>query len=175
MTDVLHPFLYPGVQEATMLEATLPTAALLAPAALTAVLIVSSVAKLADQESTMSVSRQLRLPVPCSTPGFAVGLPAAEAVLGVTLVLPTRSVAQLAAVLSVLLFSAYWLVIARALTFHPRPSCGCLGRIGDQRVTLRTLARSTLLVAITVVALLLAESTRRKTGGGYLPLWESRS
>ena len=150
----------------------MPDAAVLAPLALAAVLMLSGIAKLRDPESTQSVVRLLRLPRWLWGRWFAVVLPVGELVLAVCLLIPWLPLFTVAAVATVLLCLSYWAVIARAMTFDPRPSCGCFGRIGDQRVSARTLVRNTLLIATSVVALALAldggtTSTALRTGSTW--------
>src|SRR5690606_9766865 len=70
-----------------------------------------------------------------------------EVVLALAMLSPWLPLARLAAVAALLLFLAYLLIIARAMTFDPRPSCGCFGQIGDQRVNWKTVLRNILLVA----------------------------
>src|SRR5690606_14151064 len=74
-----------------------------------------------------------------------------ELVLALAMLSPWLPLARLAAVGTFLLFASYLVIIARAMTFDPRPSCGCFGQIGDQRVTWKTVIRNTLLVAGAVV------------------------
>ncbi len=122
-----------------------PAASLLA-LVLVAVLVTSAVAKWRDLSSTQAVITLLRLPLVLRAGWVARALPVGEGLLALGLLAPVTWVARPAALGAVLLLLVYWVVIARALTFDPRPSCGCFGRIGDQRVTPRTLVRNTLLV-----------------------------
>jgi hypothetical protein len=75
------------------------------------------------------------------------GAPTCGDLLGLAMLSPWLPLARLAAIGALLLFLVYWAIIARAMTFDPRPSCGCFGQIGDQRVTAKTLARNTVLLA----------------------------
>lgn len=136
----------------------LPSATILAPLTLVAVLALSGLAKLGDPESTTGVIRLLRLPRLLQQGWVAWALPVGELALAVALLAPWRPVFGLATAAAVLLFAAYWVIMARALTFDPRPTCGCFGRIGDQRVSGRTLVRNTLLLALAGWALWLAGS-----------------
>lgn len=134
------------------------SAAVLAPLALAAVLALSGAAKLGDPDSTASVITLLRLPRVLHRRWVPRALPVGELLLAVALLAPWRAVFRIAAVAALLLFAAYWAIMARALTFDPRPTCGCFGRIGDQRVSPRTLVRNTLLLLLASWTLWLALS-----------------
>ncbi|HHU09343.1 MAG TPA: hypothetical protein GXZ60_04915 [Intrasporangiaceae bacterium] len=122
-------------------------ALLLIPVALVLVLVISAVAKLNAPVSTASAVRLLRLPEFLDPGWVSRTLPPGELVLALAMLLPWLPVARVASIAALLLFVAYWVIIARAMTFDPRPSCGCFGQIGDQRVTWKTVVRNTLLVA----------------------------
>ena len=119
----------------------------LIPITLVIVLVVSAIAKARVPSATASAVRLLRLPPAINGGWVARWLPGSEIVLAATMLSPWLPLARLASVAALLLFLAYWVIIARAMTFQPRPSCGCFGQIGDQRVTWRTLVRNTLLLA----------------------------
>lgn len=122
-------------------------ALILIPVTLVVVLVVSALAKLKAKPSTASAVRLLRLPAVLKPELVATVLPPAEIALALAMLSPWLPLAQVAALGALLLFLAYWVIIARAMTFDPRPSCGCFGQIGDQRVTAKTLARNTVLLA----------------------------
>jgi hypothetical protein len=129
----------------------------LAPLILAAVLAVSGWSKAKAVASTESVLRLLRLPNALEQPWVARALPWGELALAAIVCLAPGGIAQQAAAsLTLLLMLAYWVVVARAMTFDPRPACGCFGEIGDQRITGRTLARNSVLVALAVVHLVWA-------------------
>lgn len=125
-----------------------PTAAALSliPITLVLVLVISAIAKLRAPTSTASSVRLLRLPSFLGPTWVSKALPPGEIVLALAMLSPWLPLARLAAVAALLLFLAYLLIIARAMTFDPRPSCGCFGQIGDQRVTWKTVIRNVLLV-----------------------------
>ncbi len=126
----------------------------LAPLILATVLAVSGWSKTTAVASTESVLRLLKLPNALQQRWVAQALPWGELALAVLVVLaPAGPVAQVAAALTLLLMLAYWAIVARAMTFDPRPTCGCFGEIGDQRITGRTLARNSVLVALGVAHL----------------------
>ncbi len=121
----------------------------LSPLILAAVLAVSGWSKTKAVASTESVLRLLRLPNALQQHWVARTLPWGELALAALVVVAPAGVAQqVAAVLTLLLMLVYWVVVARAMTFVPRPTCGCFGEIGDQRITGRTLVRNSVLVAL---------------------------
>ncbi|WFR84713.1 MauE/DoxX family redox-associated membrane protein [Arthrobacter sp. Y-9] len=151
-----------------------PDALVLAPIGLAAVLVLSGIAKLRDRESTLSVVTELRLPGFLRHDYFAWLLPWSEIVLAVLLLSPWQGAFTIAAILSLGLFVAYWAVIARALTFDPRPNCGCFGRIGDQNVSVKTLVRNSVLVLLGALTLWLALSgstVPAVIGRDFMVLW----
>lgn len=129
------------------------SAPLLLAVTLTLVLVVSAVAKLSDRPSTRSVTVLLRLPSVLHGSWFATALPVAELVLALGLLAPWAGLARVAWGIATVLFALYLAVIARAMTFDPRPSCGCFGRIGNQRVTGHTVVRNLLLLGSSAVVL----------------------
>lgn len=133
----------------------------LAPLTLAAVLVLSGLAKLPDPGSTRSMMTMLRLPRVVANATIARLLPWAELTVAALLLTPWRWAFALGALGAVLLFLAFWVLVARAMTFDPRPVCACFGRVGDHRITGRTVLRNTLLVALaltTAVVALLGES-----------------
>ncbi len=133
-----------------------PSAAVVAPLAVVVTLLLSGVAKWREIQSTRSVIVLLRLPKVLQSRWVAWALPVGEVVLALVLLQPWLPLFRVGAEVAVLLFLAYWVVVARALRFDPRPSCGCFGRIGDQTIRPRTLVRNTVLVALAAVTLWLA-------------------
>jgi len=131
----------------------LPSAFGLAPLLLAVTLLWSAAFKFADRESTRSAIRQLRLPRALAGSAFAIALPAAEIALAAGLLAPWADAYLVSACAAALLFAAYLAVIARALTFDPRPRCGCFGRMGNSQVSPVTLARNIVLVAVALGAL----------------------
>ena len=97
----------------------------LIPVTLVVVLVVSALAKLRAKASTASAVRLLRVPGFLKPEWVAAALPPGEIVLGLAMLSPWLPLARLAALAALVLFVAYWVVIARAMTFDPRPSCGC--------------------------------------------------
>ena len=133
-------------------------AAVLAPLLLAGVFLLSAWAKAAAPDSTLSAIILLRLPRLIQRRWVARALPAGEAVLALGLLAPWSVIARGAAWLTLALGLLYTLIVARALTFNPRPTCGCFGRIGDQRIVPRTLVRNLLLVAAAGVAVALTSA-----------------
>lgn len=153
----------------------MPLASVLAPLVLAAVLALSGVAKNRDKESTRSVVQLLMLPSWLQSPWVATALPVGEIVLALALLAPWTPVFMLAAVATTVLMMTYLAIVARAMGFDPRPSCGCFGRIGDQRITGRTVTRNIILTVLGLVAV--AMGLRGETvfdllrAGGAQSLW----
>lgn len=137
----------------------------LAPLTLAAVLVLSGVSKLRDtRASTLSMMRLLRLPRVVASSATARVLPYVELATAALLLTPWAPTFALGAALALGLFVAFWAVIVRAMGFDPRPTCGCFGRIGDHRITGRTVVRNSLLLVLAVVSAGMA-LTGRSTGG----------
>ncbi len=128
----------------------------LAPLTLAAVLLLSGLAKLRDPQATAGMITALRLPSPLRHRVAPRALPVVELVTAALLLAPWAWAYAVGAALSLALFAAFLAVVARAMTFHPRPTCGCFGRVGDHRVSGRTVARNVLLLALALVAAWLA-------------------
>lgn len=122
----------------------------MAPLVLVAVFVTSAVAKLRDRQSTSSAIALLRLPAVATRSWVPVALPIGELALSGAMVTPWSWLVRLASVVCLALCILYWIVIGRAMRFDPRPTCGCFGRIGDQRVGGRTLLRNSMFVALAV-------------------------
>ena len=125
-------------------------ASVLAPLALATVLVLSSLAKWPHPESTRSAIRLLKLPKALDTEGIARALPVGELALALGLITPWAPVAQLASVAALALFVVFLVLVARAMTFDPRPGCGCFGKIGSP-ISVRTVVRNVVFVALAVV------------------------
>lgn len=127
------------------------TALALAPLTLVAVLAFSGAAKLGDPTSTASMIRLLRLPRVLHAPGVARALPFVELLTAALLLSPWRWTYAAGAAAALGLFTAFLVVVARAMTFDPRPTCGCFGRVGDHRINGRTVGRNVLLLGLALV------------------------
>ena len=126
-------------------------AGVVAPLILAVVLVTSAVAKARQPSSTVSAITLLRLPRFLQNLTLARALPVGEVVLALAMLSPWVPLARLASWAALALFTAYLLIIARAMTFDPRPSCGCFGNIGDQRVRAQTVWRNAVFVALALV------------------------
>ncbi len=127
------------------------TALVTAPLLLAAVLVAASVAKWNARDSLVSATQLLRLPAVLNRP--VRWLPPIELALAIALVVAPVSPAFIvvsAAVLALML--AYTAVVARGLTFDPRPSCGCFGAVGSP-ITGDTLARNVVLSGLAAVSI----------------------
>lgn len=134
----------------------LPEAAILAPLILAVVLLISGLAKGRDAAATTSVIRELRLPAVLQKEWVAKALARGELALALLLISPWDGLFLAASMASLLLFAVYWAVVARALTFDPRPQCGCFGKIGDHRISAKTLVRNSILLALAVTGMMMA-------------------
>lgn len=121
------------------------------PLLLSLVLVVSAVAKIRTPHDTGSVFKQLDLPDVLIRLRAYYLLPYGELVLAAALLFAPGTWYLVAATLTLLLFAAYLVVIARALRFPYAVRCGCFGRLGLGEVTHRTLVRNLVLLAIALV------------------------
>ena len=136
---------------------------LVPPLLLIAVLGVSGAAKLRHADDNRSVMRKLKLPGFLFTIQAPRLLPWGELLVAAMLLLLPGPGYVVAATLAVLLFAAYAVVVARALTFDYPIICGCFGRLGLGWITRQTLVRNLVLLALALV--LWADSWR---GDGVL-------
>jgi hypothetical protein len=118
---------------------------------LSLVLVVSAVAKIRTPHDTGSVFKQLDLPDVLIKVRAYYLLPYGELLLAAGLLFAPGTWYLVAATLTLLLFAAYLVVIARALRFPYAVRCGCFGRLGLGEVTPRTLVRNIVLLAIALV------------------------
>ncbi|HRW20137.1 MAG TPA: MauE/DoxX family redox-associated membrane protein [Dermatophilaceae bacterium] len=135
------------------LTPTAPVPLVLAMLMLALVLGVSGLAKLRDRDGVTASAQALRLPTWLTGSWLRWALPAGELGLALALLLLGSTPLVAAAALALLLTVAYWAIIARALRFEVPVTCGCLGRLGDNTVRPRTLARNTLLVLLAALTL----------------------
>lgn len=142
----------------------MPHALALAPLTLAAVLVLSGLAKRPDPAATHSMMTLLRLPRALANATVARLVPWAELGVAALLLTPWRWTYALGAAAALALFLTFWVIVARAMTFDPRPSCGCFGRVGDHRVSARTVTRNSVLVALALVSGWIALRGRSGTG-----------
>lgn len=133
----------------------MPSALLLPVLTCAAVLLVSGVAKLRAPDSVDAAFTSLQVPSALDTPLVRRLSPWVEVALGAWLLLATGPALVVVAVLTLALFVAYLVLVARAVR-RPEPvDCGCFGALGDSRVTRVTVWRNAALVlsaALAVVA-----------------------
>ncbi len=121
------------------------------PLLLVATLVVSAVAKLRDPRDTSTVFLQLGLPRILLRLRVPRLLPYGELVLAAALLLAPGAWYVVATTAALLLFTAYFLVILRAVRLPYPVSCACFGRLGLGEVTGRTLVRNGVLLALALV------------------------
>jgi hypothetical protein len=124
---------------------------LVPPLLLIVVLAVSGAAKLRHADDNRSVMRKLKLPDLLFTIQVPRLLPWGELLVAALLLLLPGPGYVVAATLAVLLFAAYAVVVARALSFDYEIICGCFGRLGLGWITRQTLVRNCLLLALALV------------------------
>jgi hypothetical protein len=121
------------------------------PLLLIALLVFSAVAKLRARGDTTSVFEQLKLPRALIRLKGPALLPYGELAVAALLLFLPGGWYVVAATLTLLLFLAYVVVVARALTFPYPLMCGCFGELGLGWITRQTLVRNVILLAIAVV------------------------
>ena len=129
----------------------MPSPLLLPLLACAVVLLVSGVAKLRAPRTVDSAFTALEVPAVLDTVLVRRLSPWLEVALGVGLLLTTGAALVVVAVLTLVLFVGYLLLVVRAVR-RPEPvDCGCFGALGDAQVTTMTVWRN---VALLVAALL---------------------
>jgi thiol-disulfide isomerase/thioredoxin len=133
----------------------MPSALLLPVLTCAAVLLLSGVAKLRAPESVDDAFTSLQVPTAVDTAFVRRLVPWVEVALGAWLLLATGTALVVVAVLTLLLFLAYLVLVSRAVRRDEPVDCGCFGALGDSRVTRVTVWRNAALVlsaALAVVA-----------------------
>ena len=133
-----------------------PVAVLVVTITVSAVLLVSGLAKLRDAQATRDAFDALSVPafVPRG-PGARV-LPWAELGLGVLLLIAPRGWLVVPAAAVVALMLAYTALVARAMAFDESVACSCFGSLGRHDVDRTTLARNVLLTVLAATVLVFA-------------------
>ncbi|MFV0405829.1 MAG: MauE/DoxX family redox-associated membrane protein [Propioniciclava sp.] len=121
-------------------------AVVLAPLAVALTFGSSAWLKRGQAPSILDAMRLLKVPAVLQKLSLARLVPVVEVVLALGLVLLPSPFFLVPAVGALGLALIYWILIARALTFERRPSCGCFGRIGEANISWRTLVRNSLVV-----------------------------
>lgn len=124
-------------------------------------LAVSGLAKVKDCRSTATAIFNLKIDhwLPVRVRTVAKVLPWAELFLALALFVVPGLVQIFAALCALLLFSIYWVVIARAVMSGNTASCNCFGSGSDAPISRWTLARNTALVLAAIVVLAAALSS----------------
>ncbi|GAA4881926.1 MauE/DoxX family redox-associated membrane protein [Serinicoccus chungangensis] len=126
----------------------MPAALALTALPLALVLGLAGLAKLSAPGATADMVRALRLPGRLRPQVVERVLPWVEIASAGLLLSPWLVTYAVGAASALTLCLAFTAVVARALRLDPRPDCACFGRIGDHRITARTLLRNLLLVAL---------------------------
>jgi hypothetical protein len=119
---------------------------------LSVVLLVSGIAKLKSPGSTDEAFAALQVPVSLSGPLFRRGLPWAEIVLGVLLLVTWGWAHLLVTAVTLALFIAYLILVAKALQRNDGASCNCFGEWSQSQVSGSTLVRNYVLVFVALLA-----------------------
>ncbi|GAB3067117.1 hypothetical protein GCM10027053_33290 [Intrasporangium mesophilum] len=125
----------------------------IAPAILAVVLVVSAVGKLRSPRRSAEAFRDLRVPAPFNSTPAVEALPWGEILLALLLLVASGWLGVVAAVASVLLFTAYLLLVVRALGFDVPVDCACFGEFAPGQIGRRTVVRNGWLVALAVLGL----------------------
>ena len=133
-----------------------PVAALILLLTLSAVLLVSGVAKARDTRATRDAFDALRVPGVIPADLSARALPWGEITLAILLLLAPAGWLVPVTIALVMLMLAYTALVARALGFEDPVSCSCFGSLGRHDIDRTTLARNILLTVLAVVAVLFA-------------------
>lgn len=128
------------------------SALVLARVLLVLTLVLSGVLKLREPQAARDGFVSLRLPPALVDSPAPTLLPWAELVLALGVLLLPGWPGLAVAVLSLLLFGAYLVLIGRALRFDEPVHCGCFGKLGLGTVSRLTLVRNGLLVALAALA-----------------------
>ncbi len=149
-------------------------ALVLAPVVLACVLVASAVGKLRSPGVSAEAFRDLRVPAPLSSRLVVESLPYVELLLGGALVLVGGAPGSVVAVAALVLFTAYLLLVTRALGFDEDVDCACFGAFAPGRITGRTVLRNVWLVAVGVAAVaasLHGDSVATRLADGQTPWW----
>ena len=157
------------------LECDVPTDALaLAPVVLAVVLVASAVGKLRSPSASAEAFRDLRVPSVLSGSLVVQALPWVEVALALGLVALGGLPGAAAAVATLLLFTAYLVLVVRALGFDEDVECACFGEFAPGRISRRTVVRNAWLVALAAVTLGVAtqgSSVLTRISDELLPWW----
>ena len=130
----------------------MPSALLLPVLTCAVVLLVSGVAKLRAPDTVDAAFTSLEVPKVLDTTFVRRLSPWVEVALGAWLVLATGGALVVVASLTLVLFVAYLVLVARVVG-RPEPvDCGCFGALGDSRVTRVTVWRNGALVLCALLA-----------------------
>lgn len=122
-------------------------------------LVASGIAKAKDRASTAAAIVNLKLDRWLPLKFVSRVLPWGEIALALWLLLVPGWPAILGGIAAVILFAAYWIVIARAVATGNTASCNCFGGASEAPVSRFTLIRNTALLGAAIGALVAAVQT----------------
>jgi hypothetical protein len=160
---------------AACLECDVPSDALaLAPVILAVVLVASAVGKVRSPSASAEAFRDLRVPSPLSRPLAVKALPWGELILAMALVLAGGALGVVAALAALLLFTAYLVLVVRALGFDEDVECACFGAFAPGRISSVTVVRNVWLVVLAALAVGIStqgSSVLARVADERLPWW----
>lgn len=131
-------------------------------------LAVSGIAKAKDRASTAAAIVNLRLHRILPLKATSRILPWGEIALAAWILLLPSWLAVLGGIAAVILFSAYWAVIARALATGHTASCNCFGGKSTAPISRYTLTRNSALLVAAIGTLVAAVQTKNSVLGMLL-------
>lgn len=141
----------------------IPQALVSASVLVVGVLLLSGVAKLLRPDGADEAFAALGVPDALRRPLVVRGHPWAEIALGLGLLALPDPAAVVAAVLALGLFTAYLVLVTRAVRNGVTASCHCFGSVGESGLSTRTVARNAVFVLLALLAVV-----DTATGGSVL-------
>lgn len=130
----------------------LPDALVVAHLLVAAVLVTSGLAKVLRPGDADAAFESLGVPAALRRPAVVRAHPWVEILLGVAVLVLPHPADLVAAVLGLGLLTAYLVLVWRVVARGEEASCQCFGSLGADRITVRTVVRNAVLVAVAGVA-----------------------
>jgi uncharacterized membrane protein YphA (DoxX/SURF4 family) len=130
----------------------LPDAFVVAHLLVAAVLLTSGLAKVLRPGDPDAAFEALGVPAALRRPAVVRAHPWVEILLGVAVLVLPYPADVVATVLALGLFTAYLVLVWRAVARGEEASCQCFGSLGADRITPRTVVRNAVLVVVAAVA-----------------------